>query len=676
MGTLVDIKQIKGLPEMLGTGLVRDYANVAGTAAVTTSPRWSALYDVTDPEVTEYTDGMKVAIVVPVAGDGSYGTALQINSLGYKPIVYAVSSTVSTRYPVGGIIIARYNAAQTAKIYLGSGHQNETVTGCWQVMDYDSDTTLIGRLRLERGSTPVVAATYREVLVCTNLDGEAVPLHSTPASASSQYSSTSTNKEMSRELFNPFGLIAHNATPGIIAAGGNIPYERLYHQTYFNPRYSLNCGDTLVAAPLYLVAEPAEDGQARLAGKRPCWSQELPTQYDGLIYILLGHHSGDTYSMLYPSHPVYWHNGDHVCVCSGDENQARDLAPVERGPVASQAYAEGDIMMTGSGLRRATEDIEEEDTISAKTERTTIADEIKRNSKNEVEVSETEPTDPNVEVWIDPQGEADRKSAKNNGIAVLKRINPAKTRYGQRYFFSTGKVTIFLDDDTLGSVTDAGMDIMLSQNFKLIDDSPNGKTYRARDYGNSRAVTVTIISDEDAADIGQTDDAAANMACWLILAQMYLRAGWAPKQIPGFADGSELSTNDLASPYFVIRKGKVVCTKEVVFENGMPAGKDLGRRAFGVKDPTAQAYSKNAEVYDITTKNRRAHYRRGNGYGVSNIVSQQQRDMDTCKKMSKPVFRNKRGDCNAVYGIARGKLSAGTTMMFSKNHGPVGYYHR
>lgn len=531
---------VLNLRDKRADGCVHVYRDVAGTAAVTTSPRWSALYDVTDPEITEYYDGMLVSILVPVAGNGSYGTALQINSLGYKPIVFGVSSMISTRYPVGGVILAQYNAAQTAKIYLGGGHQNETVTGCWQVMDYDSDSTVISRLKLERGSTTVIADTYREVLVCTNLDGEAVPLHSTPASASSQYSSTGTNKGMSRELFNPNGLIAYNATAGIIAAGGNIQYERLYHQTYFNPRYSLNCGETLVAAPLYLVAEPAEDGQARLVGKRPCWSQELPTQYDGLIYILLGHHSGDTYSFLYPHHPVYWHNGDHICVWSGDENHARDLAPVERGTLASRAYAEGDLLVTGSGLRRATEDIDEDDTISAKTERTTIADEIKRNSKNEVEVSETEPTDPNVEVWIDPQGEADRKSAKKKDIIVARAI-PETPMTGDRYFFSS----FICVRTTPSRCQDLEEN---SQNWVSRRTGDNSSEVTILSYKTDHPVLVTIKEDFTLDDF-VTDES-------------YM--------LPCCQDASYLTTRNTASPYFEIQGGKLVCVKrpKVKLKNG------------------------------------------------------------------------------------------------------------
>lgn len=632
MGTLVDIKQIKGLPEMLGTGLVRDYAHVTGTAAVTTSPYWSARYDVTDPEVTEYTDGMKVAIVVPVAGNGSYGTVLQINSLGYKPIVFATSSMISTHYPVGGIIIARYNAVQTAKIYLGSGHQNETVTGCWQVMDYNSDTTLIGTLRLGQGSTPVVAATYRNVLVCTNLDGEAVPLHSTPASASSQYSSTGTNKEMSRELFNPFGLIAYNGTSGIIATDGRILYERMYIQYPFNPQYSFNCGNTLVAGPLYLVAEPAEDGQARLVGKRPCWSQQLPTQYDGLIYILLGHHSGDTYSMLYAFHPVYWHNGDHVCVWSGDENHARDLAPVERGTLASRAYAEGDLMVTGSGLRRATEDIDEEDTISAKTERTTIADEIKRNSKNEVEVSETEPTDPNVEVWIDPQGEADTvpgtKTAKKN-IIVHRALPLLTAKAGDRYFFA-GPITVKLPYDWEG-MEDIDDDEWTDISAPLPGNYANEQNRvfkQQRDYEGEYGYRYGVYP--KTVTIPENIDALRFMTDREYMYSMCMKA-------------EKLTALETASPYFEIHQGRIICTKKVVVRN---EGHRL--RILGKNISWRQYYIHPGFKYVP---------RKGNGYGLCTKISTKNNGAYVGHKFARPRAGGNHKGTTLVVGIARGKKS-------------------
>lgn len=648
MGTLVDIKQIKGLTETLATGIIRDYANVTGTAAVTSSPRWSARYDVTDPEVTEYTDGMKVAIVVPVAGNGAYGTALQINSLGYKPIVYGTSNMVSTRYPVGGIIIARYNAQQSAQIYLGAGRQNETVTGCWQVMDYDSTDEMTQRY--STGSYVSKKAAYRYTLMTQNLAGELVPLHSTAQNASTYNASTATNKNMTQEPFSPFGIMALNHYPVRVAEGGTIPAFRLYNKYSQNPQYFLNCGNTLTNGPLYLVTEPQPDGQVKLTTEGNPWTQILPNSADGKIYIHLGHCESATSFELYPHHPAYWHNGDHICLLSGDENHAKDLAPVERGAAASQAYAAGELVMTGKGLAKTAEDIDEGETLDGKTAPTTIAEELKGYVRKKP------------------------KSAAKNGIVVLKRINPAKTREGQRYFFSSGQITMFLDQDTYEGVSGSGFGAALAQNFNIIGRSAKGVTLRGKYKGVARL--IRIISDEEAKTYGNITDAGVGIANWLITVQSSLNGGG--NLPPGVTNAGGLSTNDLASPYFVIRKGRVVCVKEVDITEGQPAGKDLGRRAFGKK---TLLENPNPHVFDINLKNRKkAHYRRGNGYGVSHSVERSWNESGThtikCRKMSKPVYGNPRGRTQHVVGIARGKLSIRVTARFAKCSKKGEYYYR
>lgn len=110
------------------------YRTLSGTAAQTSRPYYCSRWDITDSTISEYTDGMVVCVKVPVAGNGTYGTGLQINSLGYKPVVYNVNSMVGTRYSAGAVLWAVYNSTQTARLYLGSGGQ--TITGCWQVQDY------------------------------------------------------------------------------------------------------------------------------------------------------------------------------------------------------------------------------------------------------------------------------------------------------------------------------------------------------------------------------------------------------------------------------------------------------------------------------------------------------------------------------------------------------------
>lgn len=116
------------------------FPEVTGTAAKTTSPYYCARWDATDDTIDEIYDGMMVIVRIPVAGNGSYGTGLNINDTGYHPVVYNINSMISTRYGVGGSITLVYNATQTGTLYLGSGSQ--TITGCWQMEDYNADTTV------------------------------------------------------------------------------------------------------------------------------------------------------------------------------------------------------------------------------------------------------------------------------------------------------------------------------------------------------------------------------------------------------------------------------------------------------------------------------------------------------------------------------------------------------
>jgi len=116
--------------------IYRVYRSVMGTAAVTDSPYTSAKWTVTDSDVTAYSDGMVVDVKVPVLGDENYGTVFQINSLGFKPVVYNKNSMIGSRYEVGSHIAMVYNSSQTASWY-NNGSTATSSTGCWQVMDYN-----------------------------------------------------------------------------------------------------------------------------------------------------------------------------------------------------------------------------------------------------------------------------------------------------------------------------------------------------------------------------------------------------------------------------------------------------------------------------------------------------------------------------------------------------------
>lgn len=300
---------------------VHVYRSLTGTAAKTTSPYWCARWDVADPKVTEYFDGMLVCVKVPVAGNGSYGTALQINDLGYKPIVWNLNLTITTRYPVGSVVWAVYNATQTATLYLGNGSQ--AITGCWQVMDYNSDTTTVTNVRRYYGARLKPTTDLLDyVLVFRKNETHVVPMHSTPngtSGAAAYTGSTRTDKEMTTESFDPFGEILFYRNGSKVAANAVIPTATLYQQNYLiSVESTFNCGRTLTGnKELYLVVDLQSDGKVKLATDVNPWSQTLPTTNDGHLYICLGV-MYNTYQIDFSMHhPIYYHDGTQLRMYTG-----------------------------------------------------------------------------------------------------------------------------------------------------------------------------------------------------------------------------------------------------------------------------------------------------------------------------------------------------------------------
>jgi hypothetical protein len=89
--------------------------------------------------VTTPTDGMTIALRVPEVGV-SGGILLSIdNGTTYYPVIRNVSTLITTHYGKGASLVLTFNSTQTANVYTTAG-KTETLTGCWQIADYDSDT--------------------------------------------------------------------------------------------------------------------------------------------------------------------------------------------------------------------------------------------------------------------------------------------------------------------------------------------------------------------------------------------------------------------------------------------------------------------------------------------------------------------------------------------------------
>ena len=287
------------------------YIKPAGIAANTTSgsyhaARWytdlSHAYTLTDGVPA---DGTFLAVRIPVAGNGSYGTMLSIDGgTTYRPVVYNINSMISTRYGVDSTILVTYNATRSATAYVNN--KSGTFTGCWQVCDYD--TTNVYNLRHQYGDYATVEQLERYKLV--------VQVSPTQINPISSGNSTS-GHVMTTQKFMPYGQFAYYSNSSAIAAAGNVGATYLYQQYHsVDVRYTFNTGTTLTAKKdLYLVATPTSDGYATINATTPV-TQNLPTTDDGLIYIYLGH-MYDTYRLeIHPTHPVYcyMHGGLHLWV--------------------------------------------------------------------------------------------------------------------------------------------------------------------------------------------------------------------------------------------------------------------------------------------------------------------------------------------------------------------------
>lgn len=326
-------------------------SNVSGTAAVTSSPYTSAKWytTVNDNRITSLYSGLTIALKIPVAGNGTYGTVLNVNGLGDHPVVYNINSMISTRYAVGGTITLTYNATQTATGYANSASAT-TYTGCWQMEDYD--TTNVYQLRDNNAQIRVLNEDgmstnnlYRYQL-CLSIPsmgnttddwyllGGIIPYNGV------ENATTNYAKTLSEAQFDPFGPIYYYSSTTTVNAGSNAAANAMFQHVNFDCRYSMNIqsdgtsGTTALSPhlPVYIKAKYI-NGYAQLYYdlsssnylERSSIVQELPitdpTEYDSrgeivaeFIYIYLGRASSKYQIELDVHHPVYKWNDDRYAM--------------------------------------------------------------------------------------------------------------------------------------------------------------------------------------------------------------------------------------------------------------------------------------------------------------------------------------------------------------------------
>lgn len=110
------------VPDSAGTNVTHTLGTIhyiVGTG--TTAGTWLG----TDSSITEYYDGLVIAYKLNIAGAST--TTLNLNGLGAKTVYRGGTTKLTTQYAVDSVVLLVYTTTSS--------------TGCWQVADYDANTT-------------------------------------------------------------------------------------------------------------------------------------------------------------------------------------------------------------------------------------------------------------------------------------------------------------------------------------------------------------------------------------------------------------------------------------------------------------------------------------------------------------------------------------------------------
>lgn len=299
----------------IGGGVIYPCYDGTGTAAITTSPYNYAKWDGLISNITNLYDGLTIAYKVPIAGHATYGTCLQINNLGYHPVVRLANTAIGTRYGVGYTTLLIYSSIISGTVYENSG-SSSTIAGCWICINDvdDNNYAQTSSIRLPDASLyKTSTACGRYMLLLTQNEEYLLP-------TTAVNNSTSTSKALTTEEFDPFGPIFYYAYSGTTQQPADyvFPANILYSQTHMDLQRALNTGTTLTTGlAVYLVATIQSNGKAKLTS--PVCTQTLPTTEDGKVYIYLGQALSNAAIVLAPIHNVYEYKNGKICIVTNQQ---------------------------------------------------------------------------------------------------------------------------------------------------------------------------------------------------------------------------------------------------------------------------------------------------------------------------------------------------------------------
>lgn len=201
------------------------------------------------------------------------------------------------------------------------------------------NTTTVSDLNHKNGNWIASKVIYKYQLLFEINENTLTPLNTVNDGYANTNKSMLTNVE-----FNPFGRIfMYNAENANVSENQEINADYLvYSWGTVDSRYTFNHGSTLVAnKPLYLRVNMLSNGKCKIIGSLPL-VQTLPSTNDGYYYIFLGRTYSTYQFSLYPTHPVYHHDGTNLYVYYNSNEEMYNLL------VDNNAKINGNTTVNGS----------------------------------------------------------------------------------------------------------------------------------------------------------------------------------------------------------------------------------------------------------------------------------------------------------------------------------------
>ena len=245
----------------------------------------SGLWHYTNSDITSYTNGLAVVLLVNNIAGSSSGTKFEINNLGSYDIYYTNDSKMTTHYGGYTTVILSWEAARSR----------------WYCHDFYDSTDDYG-LRWQNNITFGVLTHGYQVLL-EGVDGKYYPV--------TQGGSTGNTNVVSTAAIKPGGKVVYYSSSTDQAANANAGayyiYESHYNgeMEYWNNRDS---GWAIAYRPFYFVFTQNADGSLKLDNSTftSFMTQTLPTTEDGKLYMQVGimNNTYDTFRLLI-DHPIF-----------------------------------------------------------------------------------------------------------------------------------------------------------------------------------------------------------------------------------------------------------------------------------------------------------------------------------------------------------------------------------